>query len=317
MLKLSIIIPFLNEEENISYLSNSLSDYFEKEKRFDVEIIFVDDGSTDNSKSKLLKQNHVNYSCKLIKLSKNFGSHAALRAGIQNSSGDFITFMYADLQDPISLVSQMYDKIEFDNSLDIIWANRKDLNVGFFNIFFSKLYSFSMRKFVLKNYPLNGFDIVMFSRKIATILNKNIESNSSIFLQILSLGFNHSFIIYNKVVRQKGTSKWTFNNKLKLLIDSFIAFSFAPIRFVTLVGLLLFISGLFFSLYILFRKIFINDLDPGWPMLISIITLGFGITNISLGIIAEYLWRTLDSSRNRPVFIIDDIIKINSNYGDS
>lgn len=317
MLKLSIIIPFLNEEENISYLSNSLSDYFEKEKRFDVEIIFVDDGSTDNSKSKLLKQNHVNYSCKLIKLSKNFGSHAALRAGIQNSSGDFITFMYADLQDPISLVSQMYDKIEFDNSLDIIWANRKDLNVGFFNIFFSKLYSFSMRKFVLKNYPLNGFDIVMFSRKIATILNKNIESNSSIFLQILSLGFNHSFIIYNKVVRQKGTSKWTFNNKLKLLIDSFIAFSFAPIRFVTLVGLLLFISGLFFSLYIFFRKIFINDLDAGWPMLISIITLGFGVTNISLGIIAEYLWRTLDSSRNRPVFIIDDIIKINSNYGDS
>ena len=101
MFKLSIIIPFLNEEENIPFLSNSLSDYFNVEKRFEVEVIFVDDGSTDNSKSVLENHKHKNYKCKLVKLSKNFGSHAALRAGIQNSTGDFITFLYADLQDPI------------------------------------------------------------------------------------------------------------------------------------------------------------------------------------------------------------------------
>ncbi len=310
MFKLSIIIPFLNEEANISFLSNSLSDYFNVEKRFEVEVIFVDDGSTDNSKSILVKHKHKNYKSKLVKLSKNFGSHAALRAGIQNSTGDFITFLYADLQDPISVISKMFDKIESDNTLKIVWANRKASNIGIVNLFFSKLYSLLMRKFVLENYPYQGFDIVMFSKKVSTLLNNNIESNSSIFLQILSFGFKQDFITYNKIARHKGTSKWTTSKKFKLLVDSFIAFSFVPIRFVTIVGLFLFAVGCCFSLYIFLRKIFINDLNAGWPMLISIITLGFGVTNISLGILAEYLWRTLDISRKRPVFIIEEVIKI-------
>ena len=120
-MKISIIIPFLNEEENIVKLVTTLSLYFETETRFGVEVIFVNDGSTDNSKKLLLEQNHKNYSSKIISFSKNFGSHAALRAGILNSSGEYITFMYADLQDPIQLISQLYDKIDEGNN-EIIWA---------------------------------------------------------------------------------------------------------------------------------------------------------------------------------------------------
>ena len=122
-MKISIIIPFLNEEENIVKLVTTLSLYFEIETRFGVEVIFVNDGSTDNSKKILLEQDHINYSSKIISFSKNFGSHAALRAGILNSSGEYITFMYADLQDPIQLISQLYDKIDEGNN-EIIWATR-------------------------------------------------------------------------------------------------------------------------------------------------------------------------------------------------
>lgn len=168
-----------------------------------------------------------------------------------------------------------------------------------------------MKKYVTKLYPENGFDIVMFSKKISALLNNGIEANSSIFLQILTLGFKQEFIFYKKQPRKKGKSKWTLNKKIKLFIDSFIAFSYAPIRFVTGVGIFLFIIGIIFSAYLITRKLLYNDLQSGWPMLISILTLGFGITNISLGIIAEYLWRTLDSSRKRPVFIIDEIIELN------
>ena len=129
-------------------------------------------------------------------------------------------------------------------------------------------------------------------------------------LQVLNLGFRQDFIEYQKVSRKAGKSKWTLAKKIKLLIDSFVAFSFAPIRMVSMVGIFFFFTGILWTLYIMFRKIFFNDLEPGWPALVSILMIGFGITNISLGIIAEYLWRTLDASRKRPVFIIDDIKEI-------
>ena len=308
-MKISIIIPFLNEEDNIVSLVTTLSEYFEKEHRFDTEIIFVNDGSTDNSKKILIDQIHKNYTTKIISFSKNFGSHAALRAGILNASGDYITFMYADLQDPIQLISQLYDKIQSE-SKEIIWATRNTTNNGFFESSFSKMYSSLMKKYVATTYPDKGFDIVMFSKKVSTVINQNIEANSSIFLQILTLGFTQDFIFYEKQPREKGLSKWTLSKKIKLFIDSFIAFSYAPIRFVTIVGITLFILGIAFSLYLFIRKMLFNDLVSGWTMLISIITIGFGITNISLGIIAEYLWRTFDASRKRPVFIIDDIIDV-------
>jgi len=308
-MKISIIIPFLNEQENIVSLVDSLSRYFKNEIRFEAEIIFVNDGSTDNSKNILIGLEHGNYTSKVISFSKNFGSHAALRAGILNASGDYITFMYADLQDPIQLVSLLYDKIKLDDN-EIVWATRNTIKNGFFESYFSKIYSSLMKKYVTSTYPEKGFDIVMFSKKAGEIINKNIESNSSIFLQILTLGFSQDFIFYDKQPREKGVSKWTLSKKIKLFIDSFIAFSYAPIRFVTIIGLIIFILGIFFATYLLWRKMMYNDLVSGWAMMMSIIAIGFGITNISLGILAEYLWRTLDASRKRPVFIVDDIIEL-------
>jgi dolichol-phosphate mannosyltransferase len=147
----------------------------------------------------------------------------------------------------------------------------------------------------------------MFNRKVADEVNKNVEANSSIFLQILGLGFRQESISYKKRERQTGVSKWTLSKKIKLFIDSFVAFSYAPIRFVTIVGIIFFIVGMIWTLYIVIRKIFFQDLAAGWPALMSILMIGFGITNISLGIIAEYLWRTLDASRKRQVYIIDEI----------
>src|SRR4051812_18749270 len=123
MTKISVIIPFLNEEENIPLLTESLSNFFGGTKEFSAEVIFVNDGSTDNSFQVLKQQKHSNYTCKIISLSKNFGSHAALRAGILNSTGDLITFMYADLQDPLDLITKMFLSISKDNR-NIVWATR-------------------------------------------------------------------------------------------------------------------------------------------------------------------------------------------------
>ncbi len=100
------------------------------------------------------------------------------------------------------------------------------------------------------------------------------------------------------------------SKKIKLFIDSFVAFSYAPIRLVTIIGISMFIVGSLWTVYIIARTLIFHDLASGWPALVSILMIGFGITNISLGIIAEYLWRTLDASRKRPVFIIDKIVEL-------
>ncbi len=306
-----IVIPFLNEEKNISFLVNNLNNYFKNNKHLSYEVIFVDDGSIDNSFEILLNSKYEHYNVKLIKLSRNFGSHSALRAGIIHSNSRYLTMFPADLQDPLSLIEKLYSKCL--EGYDIVVAQRKTVKVDATTRLFSRFYSWLMRKYVIRDYPKYGADIVMINVKIKEVLNSNIEANSNFILHIMSLGFKKAFIEYDKVERKYGKTKWTLSKKIKLLIDSFVAFSYAPVRFVTIMGILFSIIGFLWTVYIVFRTIMIGDLSPGWPALISVLSIGFGITNISLGIIAEYLWRTLDSARKRPAFIVDEIIELNKN----
>jgi polyisoprenyl-phosphate glycosyltransferase len=308
---ISVIVPFFNEQENIERLAKGLTAFSKEQVNINLQVILVNDGSTDDS-VRLIQNSEFPASTKLINLSQNFGSHAALRAGIQNASGRYITFAYADLQDPLYLITNLYS-IASAQDKEIVWASRKNTGTKGFEKWFSALYARLMKKFVSPRFPANGFDIVMFTDKVANELNRNIENNSSIFLQILTMGFDQATIEYDKEKRKAGKSKWTLSKKIKLLIDSFVGFSYAPIRIVSVIGIAMFVIGLIWSSYIIIRKILFNDLAYGWPMLSSILLVGFGITNIALGVIAEYLWRTLDASRKRPVFIIDEIIELNKN----
>lgn len=304
---ISIIIPFLNEAENINFLSKELGIFVKKNASLSIEIILVNDGSTDQSVNSIINAEFPK-NTKLISLSQNYGSHAALRSGVTVAKGDFITFIYADLQDPLDSITEMYNKAL--NGKDIIWGYRKKVNNPYFEKKISGLYSSLMKKYVNSKYPENGFDIALFNKKVAASLNSNIESNSSIFLQILNFGYRQDYVEYDKIERKFGKSKWTFAKKIKLFVDSFVAFSYTPIRLVSYVGMLFFVIGIIWTFYIIGRKLIYDDLERGWPALIAILMVGFGITNISLGIIAEYLWRTLDASRKRPVFIIDEIIEV-------
>lgn len=310
LVEISVIIPFYNEEETLHKLCEALDSFFSGIE-ISTEVIFVNDGSSDNSVDILRNLKPENYQAKLINLSKNFGSHAALRAGLVHAIGKYIIFMNADLQDPLELISKLYVKCKEGNS--IVWAFRNNTQNSFLERSFSKFYSTMMKKYAIPNYPEKGYDIVMFSKKVLQNLNANIEANSSIHLQILTLGYKQTSIGYDKKQRTGGKSKWTISKKIKLFIDSFVSFSYFPIRLVSIVGITFFLTGLVWTIYIIFRKLVYDDLSLGWPTLVSVLMLGFGITNISLGIIAEYLWRTLDSTRKRPVFIIDNIIQLNEN----
>jgi len=304
MADVSLVIPFLNEEENLPVLVGQLNEYANSQD-FSIEVVFVDDGSTDSS-VQMLREVISDLPLKLVRLSKNFGSHAAIRAGLTQANGSYTMFFSADLQEPISIIGKMYSKA--CEGYEIVIARKAAVEISTLERLTSSFAISLTRKFAMKDYPKGGANNFLFSKKVRECLCENIENNSSIHMQIINMGFQRTTIDVTLNKRNKGKSKWTFWGKVKLFIDSFVAFSYMPIRAISVIGILLFIAGALYALWIIIAKLTNTiEMDSGFPTLISILLLGFGVTNFALGIIAEYIWRTLDTARGRPVFIIDTV----------
>jgi dolichol-phosphate mannosyltransferase len=304
MYDISLIIPFLNEEENLYDLLLQLNEY-SRMQAFSIEAIFVDDGSKDAS-VQVIKKFESDVPLKLVRLSKNFGSHAAVSAGITCVEGRYTMFFSADLQEPFSMIGAMYTKAQ--EGYEIVIARKANVQVSFSERLFSNAYTALVRKFAVTEYPKGGANNIMFSEKVRKILCENVETNSSVHLQIINMGFKKATMDFSLNLRNKGKSKWTFSKRIKLFIDSFMAFSYMPIRAISVMGIILFVAGLIYALWIIIAKVTgIVEFSAGFPTMISIILIGFGLTNFALGVAAEYLWRTLDAARDRPVYIIDTI----------
>lgn len=305
---MSIVVPYLNESEGIEVFCDCI-DKKAEELPFELEIIFVDDGSTDNTSIKVCDYQFINIkNVKLIQLSKNFGSHAAIRAGILHATFNICTWMGCDLQEPIEFLLLSYEKII--SGYDAVYVEKRSVKVSNINRGFSKIYSSLMRKYAVKNYSSGGISNIVFNEKIKGFLNANIESNSSIMLQIMDAGYKSIIVSLDYKERLAGVSKWTLSKKIKLFIDSFVAFSFMPIRLVSIIGILMFLSGTIIGIWTIINRLISPSVPIGYSTLTSIMALGFGITNISLGIIAEYLWRAYDAARKRPAFIISEVIDV-------
>ena len=306
--EISVVIPFLNEEDNLPLITAALEEYVPT-LGVPVEVVFVNDGSTDGSREWLEQAEFKNYTVKLVNFSRNFGSHAAVRAGFMNASADNCVWLGADMQEPLEIIGKGYQLVQ--EGYDLVLVQKNQVKVSKSEETFSRLYSAMIRKWAIPGYPEKGVNTIFFNKKVKDNLNANPELNSSVVLQVISLGFKQTVINMNYNERAKGQSKWTFAKKLKLLIDSFAAFSFFPIRMVSVIGFVFAFIGALMALDLVIVKIFnIRPVTLGWPTLISVLMLGFGITNISLGVIAEYLWRTLDAARNRPVYIIESVENI-------
>ena len=302
---LSVVIPYLNEAAGIEECCKAI-DQYAKKVDFKLEVIFVDDGSTDDTSDIIRAFYFKNITqTKVITFAKNFGSHAAIRAGIIHATYDVCTWMGSDLQEPIEFLEMAYNKIR--EGYDAIYIEKNSVKVSKISRCFSKMYSFLMRKYAVSNYSSGGTSNIVFNWKIIDYLNQNIEANSSIALQIMDAGFKNCTISLDFNERLTGVSKWTFAKKIKLFIDSFVAFSFMPIRLVSIIGILMFVLGVIIGICTIINKIANPGVPIGYSTLASVMALGFGITNISLGIIAEYLWRTYDAARKRPVFLISSV----------
>ena len=305
---ISIVIPVYNEGKAVHRALELILEELSKHKET-YEIIFVDDGSEDDSFNHLEQIAHSNEKVRAIKLSSNCGSHMAIRAGLSFAKGNCACFIACDMQEPPHLIYTM--KSELSEKYNIVWAVRNSRKDSFSTILFAKLFYWLARKIVTNNIPPSGASMFMVSHKVLKALNKYEERNLTLEGLFATMGFKSTYIYYDRKERISGKSKWTISKKFKLFIDFFVAYSNTPIRFVSVMGISFSVIGFMWTFYIIIREILYNDLSSGWPALISVLLIGFGITNISLGIIAEYLWRTLDEARKRPKYIIEKKININ------
>ncbi len=308
--EISVIIPFLNEADNLPLITAALEEYLPK-LGVPVEVVFVDDGSTDGSCEWLRQAKFSAFSAKLVRFSRNFGSHPAVRAGFQHASAPNCVWLGADLQEPLEIIGEGYKYIK--EGYDLVLVQKNQVKVSRSEETFSRIYSAMIRKWAIPGYPEKGVNTIFFNEKVKNALNANPELNSSVVLQVISMGFRQTVLNMNYREREHGRSKWTFAKKLKLLIDSFVSFSFFPIRMVSMLGFAFAFIGALIALDLIVVRLFnIRPVTLGWPSLISVLMIGFGITNISLGIIAEYLWRAFDAARARPPFIIDTVEDLGS-----
>ncbi|MGD9153207.1 MAG: glycosyltransferase family 2 protein [Gammaproteobacteria bacterium] len=300
---ISVVVPVYSEEQNLPIFYEEICKAIE-ESDFDVELIFVNDGSVDKSLSILQALHNKDARVKIINFSRNFGSYAAIEAGFTYAKGDAVMAISADLQDPPSLITQFVE--EWRKGNEIVWGVRAEREDPFFKALFAKLFYWGIRKLVFKDFPTDGMDIGLFDRDIIKQYLRCQDRNSIPFFTIYSMGYKQARVPYKRAKRLAGESGWPFWKRIKCAIDIVVGFSYFPLRMITFIGLLCAGFGLFYGLVLICLKIFAGIGTSGWTSLAVFILFIGGLQMFSIGIIAEYIWRISDRVKNKPVYFVMD-----------
>ena len=234
MSKISIIIPVYWNSDTLLALYNDMKEKI-LHKLGDYEIVMVDDGSGDNSWEIMNQIKDMDSNVKLVKLSRNFGEHAALLAGMHHCTGDCAVTKQADLQEDSTLILEMYESWKRGNK--VVLAVRKERKENKVKVFFANMYYAIIRKLVNKNMPSGGCDCYLVDRKVIEVLERLDEKNSSLTLQVMWVGFKTDMIYFVRQDREVGQSRWTLSKKVKLVMDSVMSFSYFPLRFMSGLGI--------------------------------------------------------------------------------
>jgi glycosyltransferase involved in cell wall biosynthesis len=303
---ISIVVPVYFNEQSLPHLFDALLDIEKKllEKKVEMELIFVDDGSTDGSLKELLKIKERRESTRVIKLTRNFGAAHAGKAGLQFVTGDCFLTLAADLQDSPELILDMVDK--WLQGAKFIICKRTHRNDPPVSKLFAYIYHRLIRLFVIENYPSRGYGMALLDSDLLPYM-QNSGKNINPPLFAYWLGFQPEVILYERKKRIHGKSRWTFSKRIKLFLDSLLGFSVVPIRMISLIGFLVSLISFSYGTLVFISALRGKTTVLGFATIATILSFLLGLIIIMLGVIGEYIWRIFDEINKRPESVIDEI----------
>lgn len=304
---LSVIVPCYNEEESVALFYEELmkNDAFFSEKGIEVEVLYINDGSKDRTVEEIKKLHERDERVHLVSFSRNFGKEAAMFAGLENSRGDYVVLMDVDLQDPPSLLPEMFSYIE--QGYDSV-ATRRVSRKGEPPVrsFFARMFYRLMKK-ISKTEIMDGArDYRLMTRQMVDAILSMQEYNRFTKGIFGWVGFNTKWLEYENVERAKGETKWNFWKLFLYSLDGITAFSTAPLMIASVVGVLFCLFAFIMIIFIIVRKLIFGDPVSGWPSLVCIILLTSGVQFFCTGILGQYLAKTYMEVKKRPIYLVKE-----------
>jgi dolichol-phosphate mannosyltransferase len=304
---LAIVVPVFNEHDNLARFHDEVSAVMRELGDYDWEFVFVDDGSRDGSFDVLRMLHERDDRVTALRFPRNFGSHVAIAAGIGRSRGDAAVIMAADLQDPPTLIREFVAR--WREGYDVVWGARSGRDDGAVRAWAMGRFYTLVRRFAIPTYPKGGTgSFCLIAKPVMDAFRQMNERNRLTFGLIAWAGFRETQVPYHRPSRLVGASSWTTSKMVKAAIDTFISFSLFPIRTITYIGLV--VSGLsfLFGFYVLLNKLLYGTRVMGWSSVMLAVLLLGGVQLVMIGVLGEYLWRILEESRGRPLYIVERTI---------
>lgn len=299
----SIVIPVYKNEGSIRSLLDALEGVCSRLSA-PLEVVFVVDGSPDNSFERLRTElPKCTFRSRLLAHSRNFGSFAAIRTGLQAATGPYFAVMAADLQEPPALVEQFFGLLQ-TNEVDVVVGQRVSRADPATSSVAARLFWWLYRKTINPEIPPGGVDIFGCNTLALQSLLRLNESNSSLVAQLFWVGFRRRAVPYERLARTEGVSGWTLRKKVRYLLDSVYSFTDLPIRLLSITGLLALITAFVLGVAVLASRLTHHFQLPGYtPTILTIVFFG-GLNALGLGIIGEYVWRAFENTKARPSSLV-------------
>jgi glycosyltransferase involved in cell wall biosynthesis len=299
----SLVIPVYMNESSLPRLLDELVELGSRLSG-ELEVVFVVDGSPDRSLEILLERLPAfPLATQLVSLSRNFGSFAAIAAGLRCARGDFLAVMAADLQEPPSLIAGFFD-ILGSRRADIVFGVRSGRSDRWLSELGSRLFWWLFRRFVVKEMPPGGVDVFGCSRQVCDRLLELPEINSNLVALLFWLGYRREYVVYQRAARLEGKSAWTTGRKLRYALNSIFSFTDLPVRLLLYLGAIAFIAACAGSGIVIVAKLRGDIPVPGYtPVVLASLFFG-ALTSLGFGIVGQYVWLALQSSHRRPEYVI-------------
>ena len=316
MEKITVVVPCYNEEESLPIFYEEMErvrkqdfNNLENEQEIEFEYIFVDDGSKDGTLNEMKQLSQKDSKVRYISFSRNFGKEAAILAGLDASTGDLVTLMDVDLQDPPSLLKKMYDIIKKEG-YDCVATRRKNRKgEPPVRSFFARMFYKIINKMSDVEMVDGARDYRLMSRKVVDSIISMREYNRYSKGLFTFVGFKTKWISYENIERVAGKTKWSFWKLFKYALEGITAFSTAPLIFSSIIGLLFCLVAFLLIILIIVRTLVFGDPTSGWPSMVCIIFFVSGVQLFSLGIIGQYMSKSYLEIKHRPIYIIRETEK--------